>query len=112
MNGYSLKKINNNFIPKTFKKKRQSPLGNCQLCDGQVIDKGKFFGCSNYQKKNCTFTLSKKILGKSMTQKIVKQLLKSGETDVLEGFQGKDKLFAAALMWDKKENKIKFKFPN
>ncbi|ASV69276.1 DNA topoisomerase III [Cytobacillus sp. FSL W7-1323] len=99
------------FIPKTFKKKRQSPLGNCQLCDGQVVDKGKFFGCSNYQKKNCTFTLSKKILGKSMTQKIVKQLLKSGETDVLEGFQGKDKLFAAALVWDKKENKIKFKFP-
>ncbi|WP_261180705.1 DNA topoisomerase [Anaerobacillus sp. CMMVII] len=39
-------------------------LGKCKLCDGDVIDKGKVYGCSNYKKTSCSFIISKTILGK------------------------------------------------
>ena len=35
------------------------------------------------------FTISKKIKGKSITQKQVKKLLSEGVTDVIDGFNGK-----------------------
>jgi DNA topoisomerase-3 len=101
------------FIPGKFKQKRAVNLGQCKLCDGKVVDKGSFYGCSNYNKTKCGFTISKKIMGKSITQKILKQLLKDGETEVVDGFtsKGKDKTFSAKLSWDGQENRIKFVFP-
>lgn len=101
-----------NFTPREYKQKRTVQLGKCKLCEGKVIDKGKFFGCSNYSKTKCNFTVSKKIMGKSITQKLIKQLLKDGVTDLIEGFSGKDKAFSAKLTWDEQEKKIKFMFPN
>ena len=78
----------------------------------QVVDKGSFYGCSQFSKTKCNFTISKKILGKSITQKIVKQLLKDNETEMIEGFSNKDKSFSAKLTWDDHERKLKFIFPN
>ncbi|MDQ0272036.1 DNA topoisomerase III [Cytobacillus purgationiresistens] len=100
-----------NFTPREYKKKRTVQLGKCMLCEGKVLDKGEFYGCSNYKKTNCRFTLSKRIMGKPITQKAVKQLLKDGETEVIEGFKSKERTFAASLSWDKRENKLKFSFP-
>lgn len=98
------------FIPgnKRGKAARTTNLGKCRLCGGNVIDKGNFYGCSNYQKTKCSFTISKKILGKSITQKNIKLLLKDGSTELIEGFQSKDKSFNAKLLWDEQEQKIKF----
>ncbi|MFE8702148.1 DNA topoisomerase III [Cytobacillus sp. FJAT-54145] len=101
-----------NFLPGKQKKARTVKLGPCKKCDGYVIDKGSFYGCSQYSKNNCNFTISKKMLGKSLTQKHVKSILTEGTTDLIEGFQSKDKTFAAKLSWDDKENKIKFSFAN
>lgn len=99
-----------NFVPREFKKAVPRKLGNCKCCDGKIIDKGNFFGCSNYQKNGCTFTISKKILGKSITQAQIKKLLKDGITDPIQGFKSKDKEFTAKLAWDDQEKKIKFVF--
>lgn len=101
-----------NFTPREYKQKQMVQLGKCKLCEGKVIDKGKFYGCSNYSKTKCNFTISKKVMGKSITQKLIKQLLKDGVTDLIEGFSGKDKSFSAKLAWDEKDNKIKFMFSN
>ncbi|WP_121612082.1 DNA topoisomerase III [Mesobacillus foraminis] len=98
------------FMPgkKRGKGSRSTSLGKCRLCGGSVIDKGNFYGCSNYQKTKCGFTVSKKILGKTITQKNIKLLLKDGSTELIEGFQSKEKSFNAKLLWDEQEQKIKF----
>lgn len=101
------------FVPgKQLGKQRRQPtkLGTCKKCNGTVIDKGTFYGCSNYQKTKCDFTISKKILGKSVTQKQVKTLLTEGSTELIHGFKGKEKTFDAKLGWDDAEKKVKFIF--
>lgn len=106
--------IKDAFIPgkKNGKRVRNTSLGNCKLCGGSVVDKGNLYGCSNYQKTKCTFSISKKILGKTITQKHLKQLLNDGSTELIEGFKGKEKSFNAMLVWDEKERKTKFTFAN
>ncbi|WP_428908865.1 DNA topoisomerase III [Niallia sp. Krafla_26] len=103
--------VQESFVPREFKKNTPTKLGTCKLCGGSIVDKGNFYGCSNYQKTGCRFTMSKKIKGKSITQKQMKKLLKEGETDIIEGFHGKeDKEFAAKIKWDDKEQRIQFVF--
>ncbi|WP_026073519.1 DNA topoisomerase III [Robertmurraya massiliosenegalensis] len=101
------------FVPgKQSGKQRRQPthLGPCKKCSGTVIDKGTFYGCSNYQKTKCDFTISKKILGKSVTQKHIKAILSEGNTELIQGFKGKEKMFDAKLGWDETEKKVKFVF--
>lgn len=100
------------FVPREYKKGKVPPrkLGTCKFCDGQVVDKGSFYGCTNYQKNKCNFTISKKILGKSITQTQVKKLLADGVTDEIKGFKSKEKEFSAKLVWDVQEKRIKFVF--
>ncbi|WP_174732893.1 DNA topoisomerase III [Mesobacillus harenae] len=100
--------VNDAFVPGKRKGTRAVKLGSCKKCNGYVIDKGTFYGCSNFKKTKCDFTVSKKILGKTVAQKQVKALLKDGRTEKIEGFKGKEKEFNAVLIWDEKENKIKF----
>lgn len=85
-------------------------IGKCKLCDGDLVDKGNFYGCGNYKQTSCKFILSKTILGKKLSETTVKNLLTKGETGVLKGFKKGDKTFNATLIWDDKENKISFKF--
>ncbi|MGG3853733.1 DNA topoisomerase III [Caldifermentibacillus hisashii] len=104
------REVTENFVSRQFKKSAPRKLGNCKFCDGNVIDKGTFYGCSNYQKTGCSFTISKKILGKTITQAQLKKLLTDGVTDQIQGFKSKDKEFNAKLAWDEQEKKIKFVF--
>lgn len=60
------REVTENFVPRQFKKSAPRKLGNCKFCDGNVIDKGTFYGCSNYQKTGCSFTISKKFLEKPL----------------------------------------------
>ncbi len=85
-------------------------LGKCKLCDGDVIDKGKFYGCSNFKKTACSFSVSKYILGKKLSETTVIKLLTDGKTAVLKGFKKGDKTFNAMLVWDEKEKKVNLKF--
>jgi DNA topoisomerase III len=104
--------VRENFTPskKMTKGKGSTKLGNCKKCDGSVVDKGSFYGCSNYQKNQCNFTISKKILGKNITQKNIKLLLSEGKTELIEGFANKDKTFNARLFLDEHEKRVKFLF--
>jgi DNA topoisomerase III len=104
--------IRENFIPGKQKTRMKSPakLGACKKCNGSIVDKGNFYGCSNYQKNQCNFTISKKILGKNITQKQIKKILSEGKTDIIEGFTNKDKTFNASLYLDERELKLKFLF--
>ncbi|MFX3622693.1 MAG: DNA topoisomerase III [Ectobacillus sp.] len=89
-------------------KKETKPLGACKKCDGKIIDKGAFYGCTNYATTKCTFTISKKILGKNISQANVRKLLKDGKTDIIKGFKKGEKMFDAKLEWQ--DEKISFLF--
>jgi DNA topoisomerase-3 len=92
------------------KKKAFTKLGPCKKCDGSIVDKGNFYGCTNYQKNHCNFTISKKILGKNITQKNIKLLLNEGKTELIEGFTKNDKVFNARLIIDENEKIVRFLF--
>lgn len=93
-----------------YKKRNNSKLGPCPKCNGFILDKGTFYGCTNFTTKKCTMTISKKILGKSISQSNVKKLLKDGETNIIKGFQKGDKTFDAVLCLNVDKG-ISFKFP-
>lgn len=83
-------------------------VGKCKLCDGDVVDKGEFYGCANYNKNKCNFTISKKILSKKISQTNVQKLLKDGRSNLIKGFKKGEKVFDAKLEW--REGKIQFLF--
>jgi len=89
----------------------QSSVGKCPICDdGLVQDKGKFYGCSCYQ-NGCKFTLSKKVLGKTISQTNIKKLLNGERTNWIKGFKSKKgKKFDAFLQYDAEDQKVKFEF--
>lgn len=61
-------------------------LATCPSCEHNIIDKGKFYGCSNYP--TCKYTLSKDFRNKKLTKTNIKQLLKDKET-VVKGIKSK-----------------------
>src|SRR5699024_8084633 len=80
----------------------QSSLGNCPSCKkGMIQDKGKFYGCTSYH-DGCRFTLSKKVLGKTISQSNIKKLLNGERTNFIKGFKSKKgKSFDAYLRYIK-----------
>lgn len=90
------------------------PLGPCKLCGADVLDRGRFFGCSAYFDTGCGFTLSKTILGKEISPDNITALLKTGDTRLIDGFQNKNGkgTFKAVISWDEENKKLTWKFPN
>ncbi|HEL6720412.1 TPA: topoisomerase C-terminal repeat-containing protein, partial [Listeria monocytogenes] len=86
-------------------------VGVCPKCGKDIVDRGKMYGCVGYKdKSSCSFTLMKKIMGKTLPQKDVSLLLSDGSTRTIKGFVSKKgKKFDAQLKWDK--DKITFVFP-
>ncbi|WP_368503782.1 DNA topoisomerase III [Alkalihalophilus sp. As8PL] len=82
-------------------------VGTCRLCKGEIVDRGTFYGCSNYKAKKCSFTLSKTLLGKRMTEPIIKSLLEKGKTNSIKGFKKGEQSFDAVLTITN-EGKINF----
>src|SRR5699024_8208801 len=87
----------------------QSYVGKCPSCkNGMIQDKGKFYGCTNYL-SGCTFTLSKKVLGKTISQSNTKKLLNGVRTNFIKEFKSKKgKKFDAFLQYDAEGQKVKF----
>jgi DNA topoisomerase III len=92
------------------KKSLGKKVGTCPLCGSDVLDKGKLFGCSSYSKTNCSFTISKRILGKPISQTNAKKILKDGKSNVIKGLKSKKGTFDAALVWSAEEKKLTFEF--
>lgn len=104
------KKINTDSVNVAVKEQVNTQIiGNCPVCnDGKMIDRQKFYGCSNY-KNGCTFSISKIISGKKLTQKNIKDLLEKRETSKIKGFKSKaGKEFEAILTVN--NDKVSFKF--
>ena len=100
--------VSNLSVSNSSNKNTNKEIGICPLCGKSVnAIKGKygtFYKCSN-----CDFKISGKISGKTITQSVVKELLKNGETKKIDGFISKNgKKFACKLSLNK--SKIEFKF--
>ncbi|VDG25028.1 type IA DNA topoisomerase [Lactiplantibacillus mudanjiangensis] len=87
-------------------------IGVCPICKtGKIVDKGKFYGCTNYKATDpCTFSLPKKWSEKALGKTAIKDLITKGETTKLKGFKSKKtgKKFDAKLTI--KEGKLSFNF--
>lgn len=89
-------------------------IGPCKLCkSGKVVDKGDFYGCSNYKEDACDFKFPKKMLGKDINKQNAIKLLTTGTTALIKGFKSKNKdsFFDAYVVWDSNTKTIKFSFP-
>ncbi|WP_338035457.1 MULTISPECIES: type IA DNA topoisomerase [Halobacillus] len=94
--------------------KEESSLGKCPSCrKGNIVDKRKFFGCTEY-KNDCRFTFPKKIASKNISEANIRKLLAKGKTNLIKGFASKKgKSFDAYLIWeDAAAGKINFEFDN
>ncbi|MDQ0214065.1 reverse gyrase [Oikeobacillus pervagus] len=92
------------------KSKIGKKIGKCPKCEGDIVDKGQFYGCTNYPKTKCNFTISKKILGKTISQANVKKLLVGEKTNVIKGFKKGEKIFDACLKYEKEREQLSFVF--
>ena len=90
----------------------EAQIGTCPICKtGNIVDKGKFYGCTNYKADEpCTFSLPKKWSEKTLGKTAIKDLITKGETTKLKGFKSKKtgKKFDAKLTI--KEGKLSFDF--
>ncbi|MDP1673410.1 MAG: DNA topoisomerase III [Burkholderiales bacterium] len=61
-------------------------LGNCPKCTGKVYEHGMNYVCENTPRKSCDFRSGKVILRQEIQLEQMEKLLKSGRTDLLDGF--------------------------
>lgn len=89
-------------------------FGPCFKCGADMVDKGNFYGCSAYIRRGCSITISKNILGQTISPENIRLLLAKGETRLIEGFRSRNgtSTFKAVLSWDAETGKIIFKTPN
>ncbi|MBP1931892.1 DNA topoisomerase 3 [Ammoniphilus resinae] len=94
------------------RKEQKEGGGPCKICGKEMVDRGKFYGCSSYSVHGCGFTISKQILGVQIPPDQIKLLLEKGETNLIEGFTRKSdqKTFSAVLGLE--NGKLTFRFPN
>lgn len=87
-------------------------VGRCLTCGGSLIERDKFYGCSNYSLKNCTFSIPKQKAGVTITKDNIVKLLTTGTTSLIKGFKKKDKdgTFSAYLVWDSIKQSLVYKF--
>jgi DNA topoisomerase-3 len=60
-------------------------LGACPLCaQGAIVETAKAYGCSRYR-EGCGFTIWKRMGRRKLPKKVVRQLIREGGTERLEG---------------------------
>ncbi|WP_051302494.1 DNA topoisomerase 3 [Salibacterium aidingense] len=106
-----LTSISDGRIELEFENKTPKSLGTCPKCgNGEVLDRKKLYGCSNYP--NCRFHVFKTLAGKKLQTRIIQQLLSERETEMMEGFiSKKGKSFKAYLVLNEQQQ-VEFRFPN
>lgn len=101
--------IKQNDIKKTIDERTIKYIGLCPYCEkGKVIDRGKGYGCTEFNKSGCKFYLSKEISGVFIEEIQAKKLINKGRTDILEGFKGSKGLYSARIALDKANKRTKF----
>jgi DNA topoisomerase III len=90
-------------------------IGKCLLCGGDIREREKFYGCSNWKPNNegCDFVLWKVVAGKKLSTKQIKTLLKGEKTEKIEGFKSKaGKDFSTILQYNQENKRVEFIFEN
>ncbi|EMH2710124.1 type IA DNA topoisomerase [Clostridioides difficile] len=106
INAVSLIKNDNStlLLPTSNNKKSTKPvIGKCPLCQGDIIENDKNFGCSNW-KTGCKYAIWKndkyiKTLGKKVTPTMVKRLLKEGKVEFKDLVSKKGSKYTAYLSY-------------
>jgi DNA topoisomerase-3 len=87
-----------------------SIVGVCPLCGKAVIKGKKAYGCTGWQ-EGCKFVIWKAVAGKRITAATAKQLLKTGKSDLIQGFKArKGGQFEAYLSLE--NGMVIFEFPS
>lgn len=88
-------------------------IGECPKChQGKIVDKGKIYGCTEYQAngQGCNFAVFKTIAGRKLKSSELKILLRQGKTGILNGFKKKTgETFKSSLVFNSQTLKIEFK---
>lgn len=85
-------------------------FGICPYCNtGEVFVNERGYGCTKWE-ETCKFFITKTYLGVNIEFDYIKRLCEDGETDFIEGFQGKQDKFTTALVANKINRKIDFKY--
>lgn len=99
-----VKEANTNIIEKNVES-----LGLCLKCKkGQILNKGKLYGCSRYE-EGCDLAISTKIMGTQISEIQIKKLALKKRSDVLK-FTKDGKEIKGYLYYDDKEEKVKIKY--
>lgn len=86
-------------------------IGACPLCGGDVVERGKAYGCSKWAETGCKFVIWKTIAGKEIDKAQILQLIEKKECDKISGFISKSgKPFDAQLILA--GDRVQFKFIN
>ncbi|MCY4086285.1 MAG: DNA topoisomerase 3 [Actinomycetia bacterium] len=94
-------------------------LGPCPRCGdetGEIIrENSRAYGCTSWKSREetgCGFVIWKKLMGRTLTPEVARQLLEEGRTsEVLSGFRSRaGKSFRARLVLSE-EGKVEFDFP-
>jgi len=93
------------------KKQSHRPIESCPKCNqGKLFDHGSAFECDRWR-EGCDFKIWRTIAQKRLSKNQVRQLLRTGTTDLIQGFKSrKGTLFAAELALDDMFQVV-FKFP-
>lgn len=71
---------NSNIKERVKEIEADNAIATCPSCEHSLVDKDKFYGCSNYP--DCKYTLSKDFRKKKLTKANIDQLIKKKETVV------------------------------
>ncbi|HDR4361226.1 DNA topoisomerase (plasmid) [Bacillus cereus] len=88
--------------------KQQIEVCQCPCGNGIILDRGKFFGCSNHP--NCNIGLPKRIKEKTIPAAQIKKLFEENKTDIIKGFKSNGKEFSAYLAFVNGE--VSFNLPS
>ncbi len=84
-------------------------LGDCPVCAKPVRPRGPVFACDTG--RTCAFVVFKKMAKRTISARMVKQMLENGRSDVVKGFKSrKGNDFSAAITWNEAEQKVRFAF--
>ena len=78
-------------------------IGKCPLCGGDVVDKGKAYGCINWKSNQCNFTIWKNAYGGKIAKRAAIELINQGQTtSKMDFYSNKKKTkYQAKLKLDK-----------
>lgn len=99
---------NSNIAQHAKEIKADKIIGHCPNCQNDILDKGKFYGCSNYPE--CHFSLPKKWSSKTLPKKSIQELLTNGITSPIKGFKSKKGNSFTAKLKLTDEYKLTFDF--